>query len=391
MRRYRIAGACLACVAIAAAAVGEGTGGGVLLRYHFRPGQEFRYRMTVSGDLPITPGGAAATAGSILLPAQIPTTMNGTYEWVQQVKSVSPEGVATVSLSVNKMDLTTSVMGMNIVARLGAGRKMETLMNGQPLPFAAGPDAPVPNPLAEVQIDATGKIAGAGGESARSMSRLFGGQNITSIFSGSMPGMGMVTFPDKPVKPGDTWDTTTEIQVSVSPPGPGGVGGVGSPPGALVSQTATVHNKLLRVETGRAVIETRVTATAPPGGKTSLSGGTPAPGGMSMSIDKMEQSATGTERFNVGQGVIEGGDFDLKIASLVSLGMPHPEPGPGAQETQPPAPDKAPDAAGQPGAAAPPAGAPTSMRIGVDGTLKVKIERVTAAPAAAAPAARAPQ
>ena len=64
-----------------------------------------------------------------------PTTMNGTYEWVQRVKSVSPEGVATVSLSLNKMDLTTGVMGMNIVARLGAGNKMETLMNGQPLPF----------------------------------------------------------------------------------------------------------------------------------------------------------------------------------------------------------------------------------------------------------------
>jgi hypothetical protein len=390
MRRYKLGAACLAGIALASTAAAQGGGDGVLLRYHFKPGQEFRYRMTVTGDLPITPGGAAAT-GSILLPAEIPTTMNGTYEWVQRVKSVSPAGAATVSLSVAKMDLTTSVMGMSIVNRLGAGRKMEMLMNGQP--FGAGGDTSVPDPLTEVQIDATGKMSGANGESARSMSRLFGGQNVTSIFSGSMPGMGMLVFPEKPVRPGDTWDTTTEIQVSVTPPGPTG-SGVGAPPGALVSQTATIHNKLLRVENGRAVIETRVTTTAHPGGKTSLAGGPAVPGGMNMTIDKLNQSATGTTRLNVSQGVIEGGDFDLKVSSLVNLGMPTPTPAAppaGSAAPDPQAGAQPPASANPPAAAVPPADAPGSMKIGVDGTLKVKLERVATPPAAAPPASHPPQ
>src|SRR5947209_1348867 len=118
MKRRTLGAAGLIGIALAATVRARGADEGVLLRYRFQPGQEYRYRMTVNGDLPITPG-AGAPPGGVLFPGPIPSTMKGTYEWVQRVKSVSPEGVATVSLSLDKMDLTTSVLGMSIVARLG--------------------------------------------------------------------------------------------------------------------------------------------------------------------------------------------------------------------------------------------------------------------------------
>src|SRR5205823_5857605 len=132
MRRRTLAGAGLFWLALAGAAAAEGTDDAVLLRYRFQPGQEFRYRMTVSGDLGTIVGGVTGTAGAGR-PGKIPATMNGTYEWAQTVKSVSPEGLATVSYRLDRIDLTTESTGATLSMHMGANGKLQVLMNGQSL------------------------------------------------------------------------------------------------------------------------------------------------------------------------------------------------------------------------------------------------------------------
>jgi hypothetical protein len=316
--------------------------------------------------------------------------MNGTYELVQKVKSVSPEGVATVSVAMDKMELTTAVMGMNIVARLGTGGKMETLMNGQPAPFPNMPNTVLPNPLYEIKIDPSGKVTRTAPGASNATSGLFGGQNMSAMFNSDLPGVGMLALPEKPVKPGDTWDSQREVQVPVSMPGFAGAAAGGPASGATLSLKTSVHNKLVRIEEGRAVIETQVTATTPSGVKTPPPGGAAAPTGPGMTFEKMEQSMSGTDRFNIEQGVIESGDHDMKIAMVIAMGLPAGLPGAGAGVN--PASDTQTEPGKKPGtaiAAAAPAPGPGSLKIGVDGTIKMKIERVTmpAAPAVIAPPA----
>jgi hypothetical protein len=168
---------------------------------------------------------------------------------------------------------------------------------------------------------------------------------------------------------------------------PGFAGAAAGGPASGVSLTlkTSVHNKLVRIEDGRAVIETQVTATTPAGARTPPPRGAAAPTGPGMTFEKMDQSMSGTERFNIEQGVIESGDNDMKIAMVIAMGLPAglPGAGPGVKpgsntETEP---------AKKPGtaiAAAAQAPGPSSLKIGVDGTIKMKIERVTAAEAPAA-------
>jgi hypothetical protein len=354
-----------------------------LLRYRFQPGQEFRYRMTVSGDMGMSLGGMVLPPGGGA-PPKIPMTLNGTYEWLQKVKSVSPEGAATVSLGLEKLEMNSGAMGMNVVMRLGAGGKLETLMNGQPALLPGAPPAQqLPNPLYEATIDPTGRIS-VPAEATRSISQLFGGQNIASLFNGGMPGMGMVVLPADRIRPGETWESKTQIQVPVPTPGPPGAGAAG--PGAgTVPVSCTVQNKLLRVENGRAVIESRVTTALPAGSKLSLPAGAGALPGMSMALEKLDQSMTGTQRLHLEQGTIEGGDFDIKTAMTMEMGLPPGLPGLGPEPMP-----LAPGEAAPPGGAAPapapgPGGPPTGLKLGADGTIKVKLDRVTAAAPKPAP------
>jgi hypothetical protein len=218
------------------------------------------------------------------------------------------------------------------------------------------------------------------------MSQLFGGQNIASLFNGGMPGMGMVVLPADRIRPGETWDTKTQMQVPAPTPGPPGAGAAGPGTGGTIPVSYMVRNKLLRVENGRAVIESRVTTSLPAGSKLSISAGAGALPGMSMALEKLEQSMTGTQRLHLEQGLIEGGDFDIKTAMTMDMGLPPglpglgPEPAPLAPGAAAP-PDGA-DRAPAPGPAAPPSG----LKIGADGAIKVKLDRVTGAAPKPAPA-----
>lgn len=409
MRRHTLGAAGLLWISLATAAAAQGADQAVLLRYHFQPGQEFRYRMTLTGDMGMTLGGSALPPGANA-PPKMPMTMNGTYEWVQKVKSVAPDGKATVTLSLGAMDLTSSMMGMKMAVRRGPEGKLEVLQNGQPVTPPNAPTQSIPDPLYEATIDPTGKISAVSAESMRSMTQAFGGQNLSTMFNGSMPGMGMLLLPDQPVKPGDTWDTKTQLQVPLSMPGPAAAAPGGAGPAATFTLNYTVHNKLARVEDGRAVIETQATAAVPPGAKLPLPAGAGAPPGLSMTFDKMEQSMTSTQRLQIEQGVMEGGDFDVKMAMAMSLALPPGMAGPGAAPTPKPGTTPRPGttrpqpkrgarlrtggasaaaAARRPVTAAPPAprapAAPTSFQMSMDGTFKMKIDRVTPPMPAASP------
>ncbi len=95
---------------------------------------------------------------------------------------------------------------------------------------------------------------------------------------------------------------------------------------------------------------------------------------------------TGTQRLHLEQGVIEGGDFDIKTAMTMDMGLPPGLPGLGpAPAPLAPGQGAAPGAAAPapaPGAAAP----PTGLKIGADGTIKVKLDRMTGATPKAPPA-----
>ncbi len=397
MKRRTFGAACLIGIALAGGVQAQGTGEAVLLRYHFQPGQEFRYRLTLTGDMGMSFAGVTPPPGANM-PGRIPMTMTGTYEFHQKVKAVTPDGVATISAGIDKMDLSTGVMGTNIVARLGADGKMETLMNGQPITVPNTRGVNFSNPIYEGTIDPTGKIAGVNPDSLKSMNQLFGGQNIASMFNG-MPGMGGLILPSQPIKPGDTWDNKYDFRMPIPTPGMPGAAPGGLPAGASLSMSFVLHNKLLRVEEGRAIIETQMTATIPPGTKMTLP--TPAgagmPAGARMSIDKMAESMTGTQRFQIERGAVEGSDFSATITSLMAIGLP-----PGmmrASQAQPALQKgaahpkghgaKPGSAAHRPGtAAAPRSAAPTTLKIGMDGTMKLRVESLNAAAAApAAPAA----
>ena len=51
MKRRTFGAACLIGIVLTATARVQGADEGVLLRYHFQPGQEYRYRITMSGDM----------------------------------------------------------------------------------------------------------------------------------------------------------------------------------------------------------------------------------------------------------------------------------------------------------------------------------------------------
>jgi hypothetical protein len=376
MRRRILGVAGLLGLALAGAALAQDDA--ILLRYHFQPGQEYRYRITMNGEMPTTLGGPSLPAGASM--PKIPVTVHWTMELSQKIKSVTPDGAAVVSVGIDKMEMTSGMMGMNIVTRLGAGGKLETLMNGQPFALPNMPAAAIPNPFYEATIDSTGKTSGISSESAQALSQLFKGQNLALMFNG-LPGMGGLFLPEKPIKPGDTWDSTYKVQLPVQMPGPAAGAAGGAAEGATIPLSFAVHNKLARVENGSAVIETQMSANSSPGTKMAFPG---VPGnnpGMSMTLQKMSQALNGSLRFRTEQGAMESGDYDARLAMQMDVGLP-----PGVAGAAPGAPDNGGAKQGAAGEGAAPA--PAGLQIGVDGTLKLKIERLGAAQAP--PAARAP-
>lgn len=395
LRVCRAAG--LLWFALTAAAEAQGTDEAVLLRYRFQPGQEFRYRMTLTGDLGMSMGGMAIPPGAAV-PPRIPMTLTATYEMVQKVKSVSPEGVATVSVGFDKLDTTMAMMGMNVTSRLGAGGKIETLMNGQPMPMGAGQETVLPNPFMEMTVDPSGKATAVNPDALNSMSHLFGGQNLSGMFGGTMPGVGGLVLPTTPVRPGESWENRWSMRMPVPLPGPGGAAG----PGPVLAANYTVLNKLVKVEDGRAVVETAVKVTAPPGAKVAMSGLPGAPPGMAMGFEKMEQTMMGTQRFLVEEGAIDGSDFDATLAMRMAMSLPAaPAAAPAPRAPARAAPKKATRATTRGVKPAPKVSrsnprtppkppAPPAMKMGVEGTMKMTLVRLTAPDAAAAPEATAP-
>src|SRR5207248_3917444 len=102
MKRRTLGAAGLLWLALTAAAAAQGPDDALLLRYHFQPGQEFHYRVTMTGDLATTMGGANLPPGAV--PPKIPMNLTSNWEMVQKVKAVSPEGAATVSIGFEKLE-----------------------------------------------------------------------------------------------------------------------------------------------------------------------------------------------------------------------------------------------------------------------------------------------
>jgi hypothetical protein len=394
MRRRILGAACLIGLAFAAAASAQGTDDTVLLRYRFQPGQEFHYHLTLNSDMTMSFAGITPPPGASM-PGRMPMTISGTYELSQKVKSVTPDGTATVTVGVDKMDLNTSMMGMNITARLAPDGKLETLMNGRPMPVPSAANAPLSHRYFDVTIDPTGKTTGLNPEVMRAMSQVLGGQNAgPSLFPG-LPGIGGLAFPEKPVKPGDTWETKTELTVPIPALGPPGAGAGGTAAAGTISVNYAMQNKLLRVENGQAVIESRVTISMPPGSRIKLPTAPGAPPGMQMSFQKMEQTGTATQRYQVEPGTLDGSDSDVRLAMTMAVNLP-PGMRPGAAAAAPPAGGAARSRGAKPGAAsyrpgttaASPPAAPRSLQISLDGTMKMKMERIDAvSPPLTAPAA----
>src|SRR5215208_3684260 len=74
MKRQILGAAGLLWLALATAAAAQGPDEAVMLRYRFQPGQEFRYRLTLTGDMAMAMAGMALPPGANV-PSRIPMTM----------------------------------------------------------------------------------------------------------------------------------------------------------------------------------------------------------------------------------------------------------------------------------------------------------------------------
>src|SRR5262245_44721949 len=107
--------------------------GALALAYHFKPGAAQRQQARMQADLKVAVG-AQGGQNSQEIPMRVDST--GSTTW--RVTSVSPAGDATVSITLDTLKMTLSVLGGTIVID-GANGKLTATANGQPIPMESTP------------------------------------------------------------------------------------------------------------------------------------------------------------------------------------------------------------------------------------------------------------
>lgn len=158
-------------------------GQSVTLRYKFVPGQVRRYKMSMTMSMTMI-GAPQGMPG-----AGTPMTMATQMTMRQTVKSVRPsDGAATLAVQIGNI---------------------RTAMNGKEMPMGETQQSAMRKPFTLMMLP-TGKLVSVTAP-ANTMPGMDMGQSLSGL---------NVSFPDGPVKAGDTWKGTAAL------PLPGGMGGL---------------------------------------------------------------------------------------------------------------------------------------------------------------------
>ncbi len=319
---------------------------GLRLAYRFKKGDSTEYEMNVKQEVTMKPQGGppAGQPGPIIPPDGMKMTSVQNRVMVNQVKSVTPGGEARVSTRARdgEIRMTLPMMG-DAHVQIKDG-KATVLQNGQPVPQSGSMTDSVTTAMAgmytnprEMRVAASGKVlprpADSGGSGVRGM---LGGQNVPGQ---DLAGYGMLVFPNRPLKPGDSW---TDVQVIPLP------ASRGQKPAKMTLTTKFTLKEILQQE-GRqiAVIDSESTIKMPQTGFA---------GPMVTDLASSKIRMTGSAQFDVAAGELASGYYRLDLALELKMGAPAGMPG-----------DRGPGG----GPAAPGASGPQGMSLNGGATIKV--------------------
>lgn len=314
----------------ALAALAAGTGlvraqedAGVKLQYRWKPGQEFRYRMTADGTITTKIEGLPeGAAGAPIAAGGFPMELQMAMEMTQRINSVAPDGTATVSQQLQTMNMTNKVMGQQMVAKFEGG-KFRMLMNGQPMQVPPGQGAGAPEQMGkpiEMKLSPRGQVLGLEGAGHEALRRMLQGSQLGQVFGAGTMGLGMLVLPEGPVKAGESWEDRQLLRLPV-PAMPGG------PPNG-VELNYRVKNTLTRIEpaaggAGRvAVITTDAEATMPETKIQAPAKANPPEAGLAMTMKEFKQTVNGAVRFDPDAGVLRDGDYKVNLSMKMEMPFP---------------------------------------------------------------------
>jgi hypothetical protein len=255
--------------------------------------------------------------------------MSITVDLAQKVKSVAEDGSATLEQSIEGLDMTSKIMGMTMTAGLKDG-KLAYTMNGQAF---APPNTPAGNPFAgttfETRLAPSGRVLETKSSLNEALKQATGGRDITQMFGlGGMQGVGMIVFPEEPLRVGSQWENKSSVPIPMLMPGP-----PGAPEGKMELKRVNTL-KAIEQKDGHpvAIIETNIEVSMP---RTEIplpaEGGKPA--ASPVTIEKMTQTVAGTSRFDVTDGALQAGDYTAKVGMQMKMPTPAaagaPRPGAG--------------------------------------------------------------
>ncbi|MGV3723822.1 MAG: hypothetical protein ACO1SX_23230 [Actinomycetota bacterium] len=246
----------------------------VSLVYKYKTGSIQKFRMEAKSDLTVTPDG-----GGI---GPLPISSKITTLYTEKVTGTRA-GTGTLSARVDSFLVDTDALGNRLVGRLVKG-KLTYTVNGQPAPeggigAALSSGAEMSKPLT-LKRNPLGVVTEGGSPNA----------------GGAGPGNTLAQFPERPLKVGDTWETS-------QPMGAGFANGPLGGAGAALQATFTHTLKSLVTKDKRvfAMIES-IGATTPMEGEAG-----PA----------IKQNISGISRFDVERGVLVGGQYSLDLSMKV--------------------------------------------------------------------------
>lgn len=256
--------------------------GGTLLQFKYKAGQTQAYKATVKIDAAVSPEGPGAAAAN-----PVPVMVRSVVAFSEKVMGTR-KGTGTLQMPISSLVTTQEVAIIKAVVKYQNG-KLTASVNGKPQPLSANSAGLAELKKAAVlRRDPQGKVTPVG-KGSDAIGQLFGSSSYT-----------LVQFPDKPVSVGDSWETVERIRPSV----------VGKRVPFVIPE---IEFKYTHTFKGIQEKNGRKTALIETSGSGSTVG---AEGGENM----LNQSVTGTTRFDIARGVVVSSQHNVILSLL--LGVP---------------------------------------------------------------------
>jgi hypothetical protein len=218
------------------------------------------------------------------------------------------KGTGTISTQVVAMDMAYDVFGTVREMRYANGKTVN-LVNNQPAP--AGNGAPMTKTAEQLRKPVVTRRDPQGNVNMGSRADPSAPVSTGSELFGS--NVTVMTLPDHPVKVGDQWESTQRMTPNI----PVGNGGASAVPVIEVKMTHTLKSLVSRNGHVYALVDSTGSGASPEG----------APGGA------INESFTGTTRFDVQRGAVASGKYNVEIAlklPIATLGVTPPPAAPGS-------------------------------------------------------------